>query len=92
MNWPEAVEKIRRDHNGVFSVELFFGHDGHNACSFWNYETELAKGESGRSMEEAVGRCLKAWEDKAALNRAAHQAEVDKRLLTWEVENARYQS
>ena len=61
MNWPERVEKVRTEHNGVMSVELFFGHDGHNVCRFKSYDGLLGEGESGRSMQEAVDRCYEAW-------------------------------
>lgn len=59
--WNELVEQIRTEHNGVFSVELFLGHDGHNVCRFRDYYKTLADGESGRSMQEAVERCIAAW-------------------------------
>ena len=63
MNWYDTVEQIRCKHNGVMSVELFFGHDGHNVCRFSPYSPDppLAEGESGRSMQEAVDRCVSAW-------------------------------
>lgn len=61
-DWWEVVEKVAEEHNGVFSVELFFGHDGHRVCTFRTYEKGekgvVARGESGRSMQEAVGRCI----------------------------------
>lgn len=84
MEWPGIVERIRREHNGVFSVELFFGHDGNNVCSFHDYERERARGESGESMQEAVDRCLRDWNERAAKSRINHQAEVDRTLLRHE--------
>jgi hypothetical protein len=61
MYWVEIVEKVNADHNGVFSVELFYGHDGHHSCVFKSYTETLAKGESGRNMQQAVDRCYEAW-------------------------------
>jgi hypothetical protein len=62
--WIETIERIRREHNGVMRVDLYFGHDGDNVCRFSSYEKEIAKGESGRSMQEAVARCISAWSQK----------------------------
>lgn len=59
--WPALVEEVRLQHNGVMSVELFFGHDGHNVCRFRNYEKQLAEGDSGVSMQIAVERCIAEW-------------------------------
>jgi hypothetical protein len=59
--WVETVEHIRREHNGVMRIDLYFGHDGDNVCRFSSYDKELAKGESGHSMQEAVERCVSAW-------------------------------
>jgi hypothetical protein len=59
--WHELVEEVRREHNGVFVIDLFFGHDGHNVCRFKDYDKTIAEGESGRSMQEAVRRCYGAW-------------------------------
>ena len=61
--WTEIVEFVRENHNGVMSVELFFGHDGHNVCRFCPYRPDavLASGDSGRSMQEAVERCYYEW-------------------------------
>jgi hypothetical protein len=61
VNWWEQVEQIRKEHNGIFGVRLFLGHDGHNVCRFDTYDETLAEGESGRSMQEAVDRCIAAW-------------------------------
>jgi hypothetical protein len=59
--WPALVEEIRTQHNGVMSVELYFGHDGHHVCKFRNYEKQLAEGDSGVSMQLAVERCIAEW-------------------------------
>lgn len=63
--WYVIVESIRQNHNGVFSVDLHMGHDGHNVCRFRNYEEGdrgiIAKGESGTDMQEAVERCYNDW-------------------------------
>lgn len=61
MNWTEIVDRINREHNGVFGIRLFFGHDGHHACCFDSYTETLAEGDSGRSMQEAVERCVESW-------------------------------
>jgi hypothetical protein len=76
MEWPFLIEKIRTEHNGVFAVNLFFGHDGHNVCWFKDYDRQLAKGESGRSMQEAVERCIAEWQ----LERQAAQFAKDPTL------------
>ena len=60
-HWVALVEQIRREHNGVFAVRLFFGHHGHTVCAFDSYEKELYRGESGRSMQEAVERCMEIF-------------------------------
>lgn len=61
----ELVERVRKEHNGVFSVELHFGHDGNNVCRYRNYEQgakgDIAEGCSGRSMEEAIQVCHQTW-------------------------------
>lgn len=59
--WPEIVETVRKEHNGVFRVDLCFGHDGDNICRFSDYDKAIAKGESGSSMQEAVERCYANW-------------------------------
>lgn len=61
-SWRELVEEVRREHNGVMGVRLFFGHDGHNVCKFEDYDRTIAEGESGRTMDEAVSRCIQSWE------------------------------
>lgn len=74
--WNELVEEVRREHNGVFGVRLFFGHDGHNVCRFDTYDETLAEGESGRSMQEAVERCIDAWKLEAGARWFARNPEV----------------
>jgi hypothetical protein len=59
--WWESVERIRKEHNGVFSVDLFLGHDGHNVCRFRDYTHIIAEGQSGRGMQQAVDRCIDEW-------------------------------
>jgi hypothetical protein len=59
--WWEIVEEIRTQHNGIMSVTTFMGHDGHNVCRFHDYQSIPASGESGRSMQEAVERCVENW-------------------------------
>jgi len=59
--WANDIERIRQDDNGVFGIRLFFGHDGHNVCRFEDYGRTIAGGESGRSMQEAVDRCIADW-------------------------------
>lgn len=54
------AELIRLEHNGVFSVRLFLGHDGHNHCYLHDYDVCLAEGQSGQSMTEAVDRAVMA--------------------------------
>jgi hypothetical protein len=75
MRWVETVEQINREHNGVFSVELFYGHDGHHSCVFKSYTETLAKGESGRSMQDAVDRCVEAWKLETSARWAAKNPE-----------------
>ena len=60
-DWPERIERVRKEHNGIFGVQLFMGHDGHNVCRFTDYEKLIAEGQSGVSMQQAVERCLNAW-------------------------------
>ncbi len=74
-DWPQLIERIRTEHNGVFGVDLFFGHDGHNACSFRNYERVIVTGISGRSMQEAVERCIVQWQTLRAAG-ATSEAEA----------------
>lgn len=62
--WPDTVERITEQHNGIFSVELFFGHDGHRSCKFKSYDRLLSVGESDRSMQLAVGRCIEIWRER----------------------------
>lgn len=76
MNWPEIVEKVRTDHNGVMSVELFFGHDGHNVCRFKSYDELLGEGDSGRSIQEAVERCYEDWQLESGARWFAKNPEV----------------
>lgn len=65
--WYGMVEKLRQDHNGIFGVRLFFGHDGHNVCRFESYEKTVGEGESGKSMQEAVERCVANWHLRSAI-------------------------
>jgi hypothetical protein len=54
----DLAEQIRKDHNGIMGVELFMGHDGHNACALKDYSGEVGKGESGRSLLDAIEKAL----------------------------------
>ena len=56
--WPEIVEFVRVNHNGVMAVYLYFGHDGDNECRFADGDgMTITKANSGRTMQEAVERC-----------------------------------
>lgn len=61
--WTEIVEFVRTQDNGVMAVDLYFGHDGDNVCTFNPYKPDppLATGCSGRSMQEAVECCYYDW-------------------------------
>jgi hypothetical protein len=64
MPWNSLVHRldtIRAEHNGVFGIYLFMGHDGHFSCEFKDYDKTISKGESGRSLFEAVDRCIDSW-------------------------------
>lgn len=80
--WPVRVEDFRKQHNGVFGIELFFGHDGHNVCRFKSYYHKLAEGESGRSMQEAVERCVEAFEKwRESMNKTVNVEELSKQRM-----------
>jgi hypothetical protein len=55
------LESLRREHNGIFGVRVFLGHDGHNVVTLHDDDRELARGESGRSLDEAAQRAERAW-------------------------------
>jgi hypothetical protein len=57
----ELIEQVRREHNGVFRVDLYFSHDGDNVCKFSDYDRQLALGESSTSMTQAIARCYDHW-------------------------------
>lgn len=57
----ELAEKLRKDHNGIFGVRLFLGHDGHNVCRLEDYDKEIGHGESGRSLLEAIQSARADW-------------------------------
>lgn len=60
--WPEIVELVRTNHNGVMAVFLYFGHDGDNNCRFADGDGRtMAEGGSGRSMQEAVEIAYYQW-------------------------------
>jgi hypothetical protein len=69
------LEEIRADHNGIFSIRLFMGHDGHFSCEFADYEKALFNGESGRSISEAVDRCIVSFyrRDKRVESASAYE-------------------
>lgn len=80
--WPVRIEDFRKQHNGVFGIELFFGHDGHNVCRFKSYYHLLAEGESGRSMQEAVERCVQAFEKwRESMNKTVNVEELSKQRM-----------
>lgn len=83
--WWEAVVEIQREHNGVFSVELFLGHDGHHVCTFRNYNKGdagiVAEGESGRSIQEAVERCIADWRKPKLDPRAVEAAQISSKKI-----------
>jgi hypothetical protein len=54
----ELAEKIRTEHNGIMGVRLFLGHDGHNVCTLEDYDCEVGRGESGRSLMSAIENAL----------------------------------
>jgi hypothetical protein len=58
INAFELAEQVRREHNGIMSVHLFLGHDGHNVCILEDYNGEVGKGESGRTLSEAINKAL----------------------------------
>jgi hypothetical protein len=72
MEWNTIIERVRAAHNGVFVVELYLGHDGDNVCKFCAYKNHdghdnvIARGESGRSLQEAVERCCLDWGEQGA--------------------------
>ncbi len=57
----EIADKIRRQHNGIFRVDIYLGHDGDNVVTFGSYENNIGKGESGTSLLEAVERAWADW-------------------------------
>lgn len=77
--WYELIEEVRTEHNGIFGVQLFFGHDGNNVCRFSDYYLEKASGESGRSMQEAVERCINIWHSPASANSVVAAGENKRR-------------
>jgi len=64
------AEELRKDHNGIGGVYLFLGHDGHNACELKDIDSrEVGKGESGRTLLEAVQRAERDWRHRRVLKR-----------------------
>lgn len=58
----KEADRIRREHNGVGGVYLYLGHDGDNACEFWDIDAKpLAKASSGYSLLKAVQKCEQEW-------------------------------
>jgi hypothetical protein len=52
------AESLRAQHNGIFVVELYLGHDGHNVCVLKDYDGEIGKGQSGKSLYHAIQRAM----------------------------------
>lgn len=69
----ELAEEIRKDHNGIMSVNLYMGHDGHNVCILKDYDKVLARGESGRCLLEAIEKAYRNWRIQGYLS--FHKAE-----------------
>lgn len=57
----ELAKELSKQHNGIFTVELHLGHDGHNVCVLRNYEAEVGRGESGRDLMDAVEKAASNW-------------------------------
>lgn len=52
------ADTIRREHNGIFGVRIFLGHDGHNVCELSDYDKVLGKGDGGVDLLQAVERAM----------------------------------
>jgi hypothetical protein len=55
------LEELRNSHNGIMSVEVFMGHDGHNSIKFRDYDGVIAEGDGGRTLLDTVNRAESDW-------------------------------
>lgn len=58
--WLEKVRQLQQNHNGIFSIELHFGHDGDCTCMFRDYDKILAQC-SSEDMQASVDQCHRLW-------------------------------
>lgn len=53
--------ELRAQHNGIMSIEIFLGHDGHNAVTFRDYDKVIGKGAKGGGILQAVTDAESDW-------------------------------
>lgn len=58
--WLEMVRQLQKNHNGIMSIELHFGHDGDSTCRFRDYDRVLAEC-SCDDMQRSVDTCHRLW-------------------------------
>jgi hypothetical protein len=57
----QRLEQLRQQHNGIMSVEVFMGHDGHNAVRFRDYDKVIGEDASGGSLLDTVQKAESDW-------------------------------
>lgn len=54
----DVAERLRTQHNGIFGVRLFLGHDGNNQCILEDYDGVIGEAQSGIDLRDAIYKAL----------------------------------